>query len=284
METQTGADRNQLFKRFSIFLRKCMFKVLSVGAIPDHIAFILDGNRRYAKKHNLIELGEGYQAGFLALLSMLKYCSELGVKYVTIFAFSIDNYKRKPSEVQYIMDLMLEKIEMLLLEESIVHQYNIRVHFIGNMGLLNEAIRVAAEKVMRATAKNTRTIILVCLAYTSSNEITHAVEESCLDKSTGQAEALKLSTEEHENIQEMAVIKLADVEKHMYMDVAPDPDILIRTARENRLSNFLLWQSSNSLLYSPAALWPEISLWHLVWAVLNFQRCHSYLQKKKKQP
>lgn len=89
----------------------------------------LDGNRRYAKEHNLVVQGAGYRAGFLALLSMLKYCAELGVKYVTIFAFSIDNYKRKPSEVQSVLDLMLEKIEVLLLEESIVHQYNVKSTF-----------------------------------------------------------------------------------------------------------------------------------------------------------
>ncbi|KAJ0040724.1 hypothetical protein Pint_28701 [Pistacia integerrima] len=79
------------------------------------------------------------------------------------------------------------------------------------------------------------------------------------------------------------VINLVDIEKHMYMAVAPDPDILLRSSGEARLSNFLLWQTSNCLLYSPAALWPEIGLSHLVWAVLNFQRNHAYLEKKKKQ-
>lgn len=90
---------NCIFENLVTFLRRCIFYVLSVGPIPYHIAFIMDGNRRYAKKQNFME-GNGHGVGFLALLSMLKYCYELGVKYVTIDAFSIDNFKRKPEEVQ----------------------------------------------------------------------------------------------------------------------------------------------------------------------------------------
>lgn len=268
-----------------------MFRVLSVGVIPNHIAFIMDGNRRYAKKHNLAEERLGYRAGFLALMSMLKYCSELSVKYVTIYAFGVDNFKRRQNEVQYLMDLMLEKMELLLREDGFASEYGVRVRFIGNLGLLSEPIRVTAEKVMRATAKNTKIVILICLAYASTKEIIHTVEETCLVTMKTQSQALKPcnpqndateDADEHKN-KEKNAIKLADLEKHMYMGVQPDPDILIRTSGEKRLSNFLLWQSSNCMLYAPAALWPEIGLRHLIWAILNFQRHHAYLEKKKKQ-
>ncbi|XP_022739354.1 rubber cis-polyprenyltransferase HRT2-like isoform X2 [Durio zibethinus] len=355
----SGNGVNRLFGDMASFLRRCLFRVLSMGPIPTHFAFIMDGNRRYAKKLNLEE-GDGHKAGYLALMSVLLYCYELGIKYVTVYAFSIENFKRRPDEVQSLMDLMLEKIEALLMEESIVNQYGIRVYFIGNLKLLSEPVRAAAEKVMSVTANNNKAVLLVCVAYTSSDEIVHAVEESCKDKrseirlwnssetNNGEIEDVKevkktncmivhdiqnlcddrsaesqglkssrgcngviggfqrengfdsrwdevltskasrtgefsgMEVEGCENLREKhPVIKLVDVEKHMYMAVAPDPDILIRSSGETRLSNFLLWQTSYCPLYYPAALWPEIGLWQLTWAILNFQRTHSYLEKKK---
>ncbi|GFP92984.1 dehydrodolichyl diphosphate synthase 6 [Phtheirospermum japonicum] len=248
------------------YIRRCLFRVLSVGPIPNHLAFILDGNRRYAKKWNLGE-GMGYRAGFLTLMTLLKYCYELGVKYVTIYAFSIDNFKRRPHEVEYVMDLMMEKIEGLLKEGNTVNQYGVRVLFIGNLKLLHEHVRIAAEKAMRATANNNQSILLICVAYASTDEIVHATQECCEDKWA------------HEE----GDIKLADVERHMYMGVAPDVDILVRTSGETRLSNFLMWQTSSSLLYSPKALWPEFGLRHLVWAVLMFQRINPFLENRRKQ-
>ncbi|CAA2989502.1 dehydrodolichyl diphosphate synthase 6-like [Olea europaea subsp. europaea] len=283
MENKTESYGSSLVSH----MRRLLFRVLSVGPIPNHIAFILDGNRRYAKKRNLGE-GMGHRVGFLTLTSLMKYCYELGVKYVTVYAFSIDNFKRRPEEVQDLMDLMLEKIEGLLKEESIVNQFGVRVYFIGNLRLLNAPVREAAEKVMKATANNNKSILLICVAYTSTDEITHAAQEAIEEKwgeipessEASMAQNGEISQEKHEGHR---TIKLADIERHIYMGVAPDPDILVRTSGETRLSNFLLWQSSTCLLYSPKALWPEIGLRHLVWAVLNFQRVHPYLEKRRKQ-
>jgi len=302
--------------------------------------------------------GDGHKAGFSALLSVLRYCYELGIKYVTVYAFSIDNFRRKPKEVQTFMELMREKIEELLQQESIINEYGVRLHFIGNMQLLTEPVRVAAEKAMRVTAHNQERVLLICVAYTSRDEIVHAVQESCKDKwneiQPSKADKVSIGeftrtnqgpkrngldlnfhdscngnetkacilheeakgaeekdalleqnvkkrsdnysegeitscngtveiTEKRNKQGEIASIKLVDIEKHMYMAVAPDPDILIRTSGEERLSNFLLWQTSACPLYAPKVLWPEIGLRHLVWAVLNFQRHHFYLEKKKKQ-
>ncbi|KAL0463759.1 UNVERIFIED_CONTAM: Dehydrodolichyl diphosphate synthase 6 [Sesamum latifolium] len=276
-----------LFKLFGSsvsYMRRCLFRVLSVGPVPNHLAFILDGNRRYAKKWNLGE-GMGYRAGFLSLMSLIKYCYELGVKYVSIYAFSIDNFRRRPEEVQCVMDLMLEKIEGLLKEESLVNQYGVRVYFIGNLNLLHEPVRLAAEKAMQATSNNNNSILLICVAYTSTDEIVHAAQESCEDKWDAIQSSVNIEdSQDGEENDINDVIKLSDIESHMYMRMAPDPDILVRTSGETRLSNFLLWQTSNSLLYSPKALWPEIGLRHLVWAVLTFQRAHPYLERRRKQP
>ncbi|KAL7611847.1 hypothetical protein Lser_V15G07109 [Lactuca serriola] len=264
-------------------LRKLIFRVISSRPIPEHIAFILDGNRRFAKKWKLTE-GAGHKAGFFALMAVLKYCYEIGVKYVTIYAFSLDNFNRRPDEVQYVMDLMQEKIEGFLNELTLINQYGVRVLFIGDLDRLYEPVRIAAEKAMEATAKNSRTYLLVCVAYTSSHEIPRAIHEACQEKS--EANSIRVMNGDMNsdiNHGGQSVIKVLDLEKHMYMGVAPDPDILVRSSGETRLSNFLLWQTTNSFLYSPKALWPEMGFWQVVWGILEFQNNYQYYEKKKKQ-
>ncbi|GMJ09070.1 cis-prenyltransferase 1, cis-prenyltransferase 3 [Hibiscus trionum] len=268
---------NQIYGCLVSLLQKCIFRILSVGPIPNHIAFIMDGNRRYSKRLNSME-GDGHKAGFSALKAMLKYCYEFGVRYVTVYAFSIDNFKRNPEQVQSLMDLMLEKIEGVLKDESVFNRYGIRIIFSGNLGLLSEPVRSTAERAMLATAKNTTAIFSVCVAYTSTNEILHAVQKSCEEKWDEIAASDSSDQDEMHHR-----IKLTDIEKHMYMAAAPDPDIIIRTSGETRLSNFLLWQSANCYLYSPSALWPEIGFRQFLWGILNFQRIHFYLDKKRKQ-
>ena len=358
MQKTTGNIVGQFLGGLNCYLRRCMFAILSVGPVPSHIAFIMDGNRRYAKKKNMEE-GDGHKAGFNVLTSLLRYCYELGVRYVTVYAFSIDNFKRKSTEVQSLMELMQKKIEELLEQESLINEYGVRLHFIRDMQLLTEPVRAAVEKATRVTAHNNQRVLLICVAYTSRHEIVHAVQECCKEKlnevqtrkkvkvtngafsridqvlkgndfdllsqdsckeypnatkacsaevetaarkeglfennienhignyteaETRSCNGLVELTEERKDIQdEVPFIKLADIEKNMYMAVAPDPDILIRSSGEARLSNFLLWQTSTCPLYAPTALWPEIGLRHLIWAVLNFQRHYFYLEKKKKQ-
>lgn len=269
-------------------LRKWVFRVLSVGPIPVHVGFILDGNRRYARKHKLQE-GAGYKFGFLALMCILKYCYEMGIKYVTIYAFSLDNFRRKDHEVDYLMDLMQEKIEGFIKEESIVTRYGIRVHFVGNLHRLRESVRLAAEKAMAVTAKNDNVVLFVCIAYTFTDEIAHAVREACIERSPEiqdwnslvDNDSRRLAAE-NKNVKEHAIM-LSDIEKHMYLSTAPDIDLLVRTSGETRLSNFLLWQTTYCHLYNPTPFWPEITFWHLVWGVLNYQQAQPYLEKIKKQ-
>ncbi|KAM7521700.1 hypothetical protein LguiA_011602 [Lonicera macranthoides] len=285
MDKPSSSQGTSMIGNWLCFLRKCFLCVLSIAPIPNHIAFIMDGNRRYTKKQNLID-GAGHRAGFSALMSMLRYSYELGVMYVTIYAFSIDNFKRCPEEVQSIMDLMQEKIEGLLQEESIVNQHGVRVYFVGNLKLLSEPVRLAAERAMEATAGNSKAVLSICIAYTSTDEIAHAVQESCKEK----LDEIKLLDESGagygligpgENKNREHIVGVKDVEKYLYMAVAPDPDIIIRTSGETRLSNFLLWQSAYCILYSPSVLWPEIGFRHLVWTVLDFQRNLFYLKGKK---
>ncbi|XP_062228177.1 dehydrodolichyl diphosphate synthase CPT3-like isoform X2 [Phragmites australis] len=264
------------------FLRKCLVAVLSYGPMPKHIAFIMDGNRRYAKFRSIQE-GTGHRVGFSALIASLLHCYELGVKYITVYAFSIDNFKRDPSEVQSLMELMEEKINELLENRNVINKINCKINFWGNLDLLCEPVRLAAQKLMASTAGNTGLVFSVCMPYNSTSEIVNAVSEVC-------AERREMLQEEHAgncnghaaNNGVHSDISVADLDRHMYSTGCPDPDIVIRTSGETRLSNFLLWQTTFSHLQNPDPLWPEFSLKHLVWAILQYQRVYSYLEENRK--
>ncbi|XAR61107.1 Ditrans,polycis-polyprenyl diphosphate synthase ((2E,6E)-farnesyl diphosphate specific) [Bertholletia excelsa] len=263
-------------------LRKCIFRILSFGPLPQHIAFVLDGNRRYAKKWNLKE-GAGYRIGFFALMAMLKYCYELGIKYVTVYAFSMDNFKRRPDEVQYVMDLMQEKIEWLLKEQNTVNKFGMRVYIIGDLKCLTGPVRSAAERIMAATAGNSNLVLSVCVAYSSTDEIANAVKVSCEEK---RDQIIKMNGLDGFEMKgggdRLEVISMRDVDRNLYMSVAPEANLVVRTSGVARLSNFMLWQTGNCLLYFPTSLWPEIGLRHLIWATFCYQRHHGYLEKTKK--
>ncbi|KAG0451337.1 hypothetical protein HPP92_013737 [Vanilla planifolia] len=266
-----------IFESFYCILRRFLFSILAFGPMPNHIAFIMDGNRRYANRR--MEQGTGHRAGFSALISVLRYCYEMGVKYVTIYAFSIENFKRKPEEVQSTMNLMKEKIDELMQKQSIVSEYGVRVNFLGNLNLLENDVRLSIEKFMRSTSNNTGPVLSICVAYTSTDEITHAIEKSCCEK---KHLILQKNPNGFQNVLTGDVVSVDDLESYLYTASCPDPDIIIRTSGETRLSNFLLWQSSFTQLQSPAHLWPEFSLRHLAWAILQYQRAFSYLEKIKK--
>ena len=229
----------------------------------------MDGNRRFAKKHNLQGLDAGHRAGFVSVTYVLQYCQEIGVPYVTLYAFGIDNFKREPEEVKCMMDLMLEKIELTIDQAISGNLKDLKVIFAGDLNLLNERLKVAAQSLMELTEQNRGLVAVVIVAYSTSHEIVQAIRESCVRKCVDGDSPL--------------VLEMSDVEECMYTSIVPDPDLVIRSGGIDRLSNFMTWQSSRSLLHTTAALWPELGLWHLVWAILKFQRMHDYLQKKKKQ-
>ncbi|WOL11962.1 dehydrodolichyl diphosphate synthase 6-like [Canna indica] len=264
----------KIFQSICHFLRRFLFLVLSFGPIPTHIAFIMDGNRRYAKKQHIKE-GTGHAVGFATLLSVLHSCYEMGVKYVTVYAFSIDNFKRKPEEVQVLTDIMKEKIEELLEDESIVRKLGLRISFCGRLHLLTDPVRRAAEKAMASTAGNTGPVLFVCVAYTSTDEIARAIGKECARRIEG--------TRTSSTPQEIASsISVADLERSLDFGDCPEPDIVVRTSGESRLSNFLLWQTSFSHLQNPSALWPEFSVRHLIWSILEYQKVHPYLQARRR--
>ncbi|GLJ36647.1 hypothetical protein SUGI_0737310 [Cryptomeria japonica] len=202
-------------------IRKIMLWIIMGGPIPIHIAIIMDGNRRFAQKQHMAKKS-GHEFGAESLMQSLKHCYEFGVKYVTIYAFSIENFKRSPEEVEALMELMRQKLQALLEKESLVNQLGIRVRLLGKLDLLPPILRQTAEKVMARTMTNNRAILNVCVAYTSTEEITQAV--------AGAGRRFEMG------------VSVDDIEGHLYTVGCPEPDLLIRTSGETRLSNFLLWQ------------------------------------------
>ncbi|KAJ1700345.1 hypothetical protein LUZ63_000124 [Rhynchospora breviuscula] len=253
----------------SFTMRKFLFSVLSIGPIPAHVAFIMDGNRRFAKRHTLlqdsIDPASGHRLGFRSLISTIQYCYEMGMKCVTVYAFSIDNFKRSPQEVQLLMDLMREKIEEMSAEDGVLKSLDVKINFWGNLELLTEPTRLSAKRAMDTTMHNKGPVLSVCVAYTSTDEITHAIEASVRD--------LKGKDQ----------VEVSDLERNLYSASYAEPDIIIRTSGETRLSNFLLWQSDFTHLQNPKQLWPEFSLRHLVLAVLDYQLVYAYLKKRKEE-
>lgn len=271
MESSKSPRPAKVFGGIWGFLRRCLFYVLTFGPMPTHVAFIMDGNRRFTQSRKM-EAGAGHRAGFTALMSALQYCYEMGITYVTVYAFSIDNFRRKPDEVEYVMNLMLEKIESLLEEETLVTKYGVRLNFWGNLQMLSEPVRLAIEKATAATSANTGPVLSVCVAYTSTAEITHAVEESCRER----LKAVK------EGRPSTAALSVKDVERSLYTAGCPNPEVVIRTSGETRLSNFLLWQTPFTHLQNPSVLWPGFSMRHLVWSILEYQRAQPYLDKRRR--
>ena len=253
--------------------RRCLFSVLALGPLPSHLAFIMDGNRRFTK-HNKMESGAGHSAGFSALMAALQYCYEMGIPFVTVYAFSIDNFKRKPEEVESVMNLMLEKLKSILEEESLLTKFRVKINFWGNLQMLTQPLRLAMEKAMASTAGNTGPVLSVCVAYSSTDEIGHAVEQVCRERMKAVKEG---------NSSSLGALRVEDVERRLFTAGCPNPDIVIRTSGETRLSNFLLWQTSLAHLQNPCVLWPEFSLRHLVWSILEYQRAHAYLEKRSSE-
>ncbi|KAG2558176.1 hypothetical protein PVAP13_8NG178800 [Panicum virgatum] len=258
----------------------CLIAVISYGPLPKHIAFIMDGNRRYGKFRS-IQQGAGPRVGFSALIVNLLYCCEMGVKYITVYALALTILKGTQVRCNPLMLLMEEKINELLENRSVINRINCRINFWGNLDLLAEPVRLAAQKLMASGWKQ-RLVLSVCMPYNSTSEIVNAVNEVCAERREMlQREHASGSNDQAANNSVHSEISVADLDRHAYTAGCPDPDIVIRTSGETRLSNFLLWQTTFSHLQNPDPLWPEFSFRHLVWATLMYQRANPYLQQNR---
>jgi len=201
-------------------------------ATPQHIAIVMDGNGRWAKKRFLPRLA-GHQKGVEALRRCVKACAQRDVQVLTVFAFSSENWNRPPEEVSGLMELLAKALAR---EVPQLHKDGVRIHFVGNMSALSDNMRQSLAHAEAATAGNHRLIFNICFNYGGRWDIAQA------------AAALAMRGE---------AITEASLHAAMKMSHVPDPDLLIRTGGEQRISNFLLWQSAYTELYFSDCLWPD---------------------------
>ncbi|KAK3096619.1 hypothetical protein FSP39_001745, partial [Pinctada imbricata] len=241
-------------------------RVLKAGPLPHHVAIIMDGNRRFAVK-NSMDRAEGHLKGFDKLAETLEWCLDLGISEVTVYAFSIENFKRSKEEVDCLMELARQKFARLMQEKELIQKYEVCVRVLGNLQLLPLDIQEIIADCVNFSKNNTRATLNVCFAYTSRDEICSAMRDIAEGVSQGHLKESDVS----EDL----------IEQCLYTSRSAHPDLLIRTSGEVRLSDFLLWQSSYSCLAFVKVLWPEFSVWHLYAAVLQYQRNHTAIQNAK---
>ena len=225
-----------------------------VDRTPDHIAIIMDGNGRWARKQGLPRIA-GHKEGVSSIVKIVKAAVKYKVKVLTLYAFSTENWKRPRAEVEFILKLPKQFLDIYLPE---LMSNNVRINVIGDMELLPDYTRDAVLYAMERTQHNDGLQLNFALNYGSRNEILHAVKEMVAD-----LQETKLSIEE---IDEQVF------SKYLYTKDLPDPDLLIRTGGEKRLSNFLLWQSAYSEFWYTDVLWPDFSEKEFLLAINDYRQ------------
>ena len=228
-----------------------MNTTLDMTRIPRHIAIIMDGNGRWATEKGKPR-SYGHQAGVEAVRRITSECTRLGVKYLTLYTFSTENWNRPADEVAALMGLVLSS-----LEDEIFMKNNVRFRVVGDMKRLPEAVQQKLQETMEHTAANTAMTMVVALSYSSRWELTEAARAIAQEVKDGKLSAAEIGEE--------------TVAQHLATAFMPDPDLLIRTGGEQRISNYLLWQIAYSELYFCDTFWPDFSEADLQAAILSFQ-------------
>jgi undecaprenyl diphosphate synthase len=222
--------------------------------LPQHIAIIMDGNGRWARQRNLPRV-EGHRAGITAVRETIEGCAELGIKYLTLFAFSTENWKRPESEINTLMSLLKKYIDK---ELNTLIEKNIKFTAIGRINELQSSIVKRLHNAMDKTKHCTGLHFLVALNYSGRAEIVDAVKRMMADYKRD-----KLQLED---------VNEGIISKYLYTSDIPEPDLLIRTSGEYRISNFMLWQLAYSEIWITGIYWPDFNKRCLFEAILDFQR------------
>jgi len=243
------------------FYEKLIINILNKGAVPKHIAFIMDGNRRYAVSHGKKKF-EGHGSGFESLKKTLSWCLELGVKEVSIFAFSIDNFQRDKEEVEVLMELARDKLKEISENNEFLQKNGVKTSIIGNLDLLPQDVKETMYLVMKRTEKNTNLQLNICFSYDFTYEIERAITLYHKDKENKEKSKQEVEAEEARIAREIL---------NKYMLIKTEPDILVRTSNEIRFSNFMLSQCSSSMLCFLKENWPEMSIFSMLKIILQYQ-------------
>ncbi len=239
-----------------MFLRteeKNMFKI-DQNKLPRHIAIIMDGNGRWAKQHTMGRI-RGHKKGALAVRTTVTACREIGIQYLTLFAFSSENWGRPDDEVDALMSLLEDYLEK---ETPTLQKQQIRLNSIGDIDRLYPPVKEKLLDVKKLTERNDKMVLNLALSYGSRDEIVLAIQKMISDNRKGKLEIDDIN-------QDL-------VGHYLYTDGMPDPDLLIRTSGEYRISNFLLWQLAYTELYFTDVLWPDFKKDDLLKAIAVYQR------------
>jgi undecaprenyl diphosphate synthase len=227
---------------------------LSDPPVPQHIAIIMDGNGRWAQQRGLARL-EGHRAGAETVRRIVTACGKLGIKYLTLYAFSTENWNRPKLEVNALMELLRSFIGKRLPE---LQKHDIRLNAIGSLERLPERVRSTLISAMEATKDNQTATLTLALSYGGRAEITATVQKLAREVQAGRLEPDEITEEL--------------IASHLYTHDMPDPELIIRTSGEFRLSNFLLWQASYAEFWQTPTLWPDFSQADLQEAIAEFNR------------
>ncbi len=232
---------------------KKLITELKPDRIPRHVAIIMDGNGRWARKHNTTRIN-GHKQGVAAVRRVVETGVEIGLKYLTIYAFSTENWARSKREVNYLLKLIMNSL-VNEIDELIKNGVNIR--FIGSRENLSESYTRKVQQTCRKSWENNKLFLNVAMNYGGRNEIIDACKDIILDINKGKIELDELNEKSLDN--------------YLYTTGIPDPDLVIRTSGEQRLSNFLVWQSAYSELWFTDTLWPDFSKKEFLQALIDYQ-------------
>ena len=233
--------------------------------LPKHIAIIMDGNGRWAKKQGMLR-AFGHENGAKSVKVTVETCARLGVKNLTLYAFSTENWNRPKLEIDTLMKLLVSSLRKEL--KSLIDN-NIRLSTIGNTDKLPKSIQKELLEVIEKTKENTRMTLTIALSYGSREELISAVK--------------KITSKVKNNIISIDAIDEAIINEHLYTQNLPDVDLLIRTSGEHRISNFLLWQIAYAELYFTDVLWPDFTEEHLYEAIISYQKRERRFGKTSEQ-
>ena len=243
-------------------------KDIDKNNLPKHIAIVLDGNRRWAKDHNL-SVRQGHTEGAKNLERIVQFCSEIGIKYLTVYCFSTENWKRSEEEIKALMLIFSSYLNSFAKKTD---KYNIKVNVIGDPKAFNERIQRGIKNVVEKTKNNTGLILNLALNYGGRAEITNAVKQ--------------IAKKIQEN--EISVEEITEdmISNHLYTAGQPDPDLYIRPSAELRTSNFLPWQLIYTEFYFPSKHWPDFDEDELLLAIKEYQgrnrRFRAVVQTRKR--
>ncbi|KAI8339197.1 di-trans,poly-cis-decaprenylcistransferase [Chlamydoabsidia padenii] len=237
------------------FLQQTAISILSKGRIPKHIGLILDGNRRFAKQIGESSTLAGHQSGYKQLMKVVELCMQLGIDEITVYAFSIENFKRTQEEVDYLMDLFEKAFLALCGDNELIAKYDVRVQILGQLENLPPKVVDAARKVMDETSHRESKLFNICCPYTSRDEMTTSIKKNVKMIEDGQLD--------------LKDINQNTIQQQLFTSPV---DILVRTSGEIRLSDFLLHQASNGCqIQFIECLWPEVTIWKLLPVLLEYQ-------------